>query len=144
MYSVGSETMTKYSPLGDFLRKQRRRAVSMTFAEIERVIGAKLPRSHRYRAWWSNNAFNSVMTKVWLEAGYRTEQVDMEGRRLVFRRLEAGQDPDGATERRSPRLRRRSSASARHPLFGALKGSVRIVPGTDLTQPADPDWGKNA
>jgi hypothetical protein len=30
----------------------------------------------------------------------------------------------------------------RHPLFGALKGYVRVMPGTDLTDPADPDWGR--
>jgi hypothetical protein len=29
-------------------------------------------------------------------------------------------------------------------LFGALKGLIRIPPETDLTQPADPEWGKNA
>jgi hypothetical protein len=29
-----------------------------------------------------------------------------------------------------------------HPAFGALKGMIRIVAGTDLTEPADPDWGK--
>jgi hypothetical protein len=32
--------------------------------------------------------------------------------------------------------------SERHPLFGALKGSVHIPDGVDLTEPADPDWGK--
>jgi hypothetical protein len=30
----------------------------------------------------------------------------------------------------------------RHPLFGALKRLVRILPGVDLTEPANPDWGK--
>ena len=30
----------------------------------------------------------------------------------------------------------------RHPLFGALKGVTFIPPGVDLTEPADPDWGK--
>ena len=30
----------------------------------------------------------------------------------------------------------------RHPLFGALKGLLRVMPGTDLTKPADPTWGK--
>jgi len=30
----------------------------------------------------------------------------------------------------------------RHPLFGALKDVTFIPPGVDLTQPADPDWGK--
>jgi hypothetical protein len=31
-----------------------------------------------------------------------------------------------------------------HPLIGALRGTVTIAPGTDLTQPADPEWGKLA
>jgi hypothetical protein len=35
----------------------------------------------------------------------------------------------------------RAAVSNRHPMFGALKGLVRIAPGTDLTDPADPDWG---
>jgi hypothetical protein len=30
----------------------------------------------------------------------------------------------------------------RHPLFGALKGVTLVPPGVDLTEPADPDWGK--
>jgi hypothetical protein len=30
----------------------------------------------------------------------------------------------------------------RHPLFGALKGLTQIAPGTDLTKPADQDWGR--
>ena len=32
--------------------------------------------------------------------------------------------------------------SPRHPLFGALKGLLRVMPGTDLTKPADPTWGE--
>ena len=35
--------MSKYTPLEIFLRDQRRDLVPMTFAEIERVIGAPLP-----------------------------------------------------------------------------------------------------
>jgi hypothetical protein len=30
----------------------------------------------------------------------------------------------------------------RHPLFGVLKGLLRVMPGTDLTKPACPDWGR--
>ena len=33
-----------------------------------------------------------------------------------------------------------AAASKRHPLFGWLKGTVRIAPGVDLTKPADPKW----
>jgi hypothetical protein len=32
--------------------------------------------------------------------------------------------------------------SERHPLFGALKDVTLVPPGVDLTEPADPDWGK--
>ena len=28
----------------------------------------------------------------------------------------------------------------RHALFGWMKGTITIMAGTDLTQPADPDW----
>lgn len=27
-----------------------------------------------------------------------------------------------------------------HPAWGTMKGTLRIMPGVDITQPADPDW----
>ena len=135
--------MAKYAPLGDYLRGQRRSVVPMTFAQIERVIGGKLPRSQHHRAWWSNNPWNNVMTKVWLDAGFVTEQVDIEARKLVFRRV--AQEPGSMGHFEEARGKGAEPfASGRHPLFGALKGLTRIPPGTDLTQPADPEWGQNA
>ena len=117
--------MSKYEPLGAYLKKQGKNLVPMTFAEIERVTGVKLPASARkHRPWWSNNAENSVMTKVWLDAGYESEQVDMQKRKLVFRRVRA---PNAGAEKPF------------HPAWGAMKGLIRIMPGVDLTQPADPE-----
>src|SRR5713226_2185333 len=126
--------MGKYEPLTEFLRKQAADEIPMTFAQIERVINAKLPpTAQEHRAWWSNSPSNNVMTKAWLEAGFRSEQVDMEGRKLVFRRIapQSSSDSSGAG---------RAAVSKRHPMFGALKGLVRIAPGVDLTEPADPEW----
>jgi hypothetical protein len=135
-------SMPKYAPLGDFLRRQRGATVPMTFAQIERIIGAKLPPSQRNRAWWSNNPWNNVMTKVWLDAGFVSEQVDIEGRKLVFRRVGKEHPPMGQfQEAQQPEGQ---FASGRHPLFGALKGLVRVPAETDLTEPADPEWGENA
>lgn len=126
--------MSKYDRLGDYLKKQRTEHVAVSFGDIERITGVKLPPSaERHRPWWSNNPDNSVLTKVWLEAGYESEQVDMQGRKLVFRRVRkanAGPLSPGEAEPDIPF----------HPLYGAMKGLVRIVPGVDLTQPADPDW----
>ena len=132
--------MGKYEPLGEFLRRQQADEVAMTFAEIERVIGAKLPpNSPNYPAWWSNNPTNNVMTKVWLNAGFRTEQVDVRSRKLVFRRAETTAGSLPGSQRSS-----NGDNENRHPLFGIWKGMTSVAPGVDLTEPADPDWGKDA
>ena len=86
--------MGKYEPLGQFLRTQRTSEVPLTFREIERITGVKLPpKAQHHRAWWSNNPNNNVMTKVWLDAGFESAQVDMEGRKLVFRRVAKASEP---------------------------------------------------
>ncbi len=120
--------MGKYEPLGSFLTETNADQIPMTFDEVEKIIGSPLPDSKRYPAWWSNNDTNNVMTKIWIAAGYRTEQVDIEGQKLVFRKI------GGAT---APVAR---STTGRHPLIGCLKGLITVAPGTDLTEPADPDW----
>jgi hypothetical protein len=125
--------MSKYEALGAFLKSQSGDRVPMSFVQIERVTGTKLPPSaSKHRPWWSNNPTNSVMTRVWLEAGFESEQVDMATRRLVFRRVRQPAASPGE---------RQESKHPCHPLQGALKGLVRVMPGTDLTGPADPDWG---
>lgn len=129
--------MAKYEAFGAFLRKQKAQHLPLTFGKIEEVIGDRLPASARYSAWWSNNPTNNVMTKVWLEAGFRSEQVDIAGRRVVFRRVSTP-SASHVTSLKADQ----TSAERFHPLFGALKGLTRIPPGTDLTEPADPDWGK--
>jgi hypothetical protein len=126
-------SMGKYESLGAFLQKQRTREVPLTFREIEKITGVKLPpKAQHQRAWWSNNAANNVMTRVWLNAGFESAQVDMEARKLVFRRL--AKEP-------SPQLAPAATKKGeRHPIFGALKDITRLVPGVDLTEPADPEW----
>jgi hypothetical protein len=132
--------MGKYTPLTEFLSRQVASEVAMTFAQIERVIDAKLPpKAQKHRAWWSNSPSNSVMTKAWLDAGFRSERVDMEGRRLVFRRVKPQQT---TVSRIGPSNTAEQGIRKRHPLIGALKGWIRIAPGTDLTEPADPEWGE--
>ncbi|MFC0243335.1 DUF7662 domain-containing protein [Rhodopseudomonas telluris] len=123
--------MGKYEPLTEFLKQQTGSEVRMSFAQIERVIGSKLPPvAQRHRAWWSNSPTNNVMTKAWLDAGFRSEQVDIDSGELVFRRDEQDKARPAAP----------SAKTGRHPLFGWMKGTVTIPPGVDLTEPADPDW----
>jgi hypothetical protein len=113
--------MGKDEPLTKKLKSIPYREWPVSFAEIERMLGFRLPKSARqHRAWWSNNPENNVMTQAWLAAGWRTEDVDLENGKLVFRKS------------KTPAVRDRA------PLFGALAGSVRIT--GDITQPTGESW----
>jgi hypothetical protein len=130
--------MGKYDPLGSFLKSRATDEVPMKFEEVEAVIGAALPpAAGRYPAWWSNNPRNNVMTKVWLEAGYRTERVDLGGRKLVFRRAAnpAHAAVVAPTTRATPRSRTLEA------LRNKLRGTVRFAPGFDPTKPTGEVWG---
>lgn len=130
----------KYQPLTEFLRRQAHDVVRMSFNEIERLIGAKLPPSAtHHRAWWSNNAENNVMTKAWKDAGFESEDVDMQRRRVVFRRVRSeASSPDSDAPSVDVTM------GDRHPLIGWMKGTLTIAEGVDLTQPAEPEWGDAA
>jgi hypothetical protein len=133
---MSAASTSKYQPLTQHLRAQRSARVPMSFAEIERVLGTKLPASaSSHRAWWSNNPDNNVMTKAWLEAGFQSEQVDLEGRKLVFKRVTASPHSAFAESSKSDYV-----ASPKLSLFGWLRGTV--VSRGDLTEPADPDWAR--
>jgi len=140
--------MNKYDRLGAFLRKQARESVPMTFAEIEQVVGVKLPKSQMYQAWWSNSTSNNVMTQVWLDAGYRTEQVDVANGRIVFRRVAAvegsgavcvtGMQEEPTMFRTDTQVTPSGGELTHHPAFGAMKGMFTIEPGYDIAS-SDPE-----
>ena len=137
--------MGKYSPLREYLQSQRVDSVPMTFKQIEKVLERPLPPSKKYPAWWSNNPSNNVMTKEWLAAGFQTESVDVASEKLVFRRVL--KDPPGSNNSGIPSRIGSESPSvshtvSRHPVEGCLPGTLTIQPGVDLTEPADPEWGK--
>jgi hypothetical protein len=145
----------KYDPLRLYLRKQTQSRVPMTFQQIESVIGGPLPASARkHRPWWANDARGHAHADAWLRAGYRTEEVNMEGERLVFVRTpglvgapsaaEQGMSEQGMEESMAPYTA--PDACIQHPMIGALKGLLWIDPTLDLTRPAlDPDeWERAA
>jgi hypothetical protein len=130
--------MSKYAPLAEHLKSMPSKEWHTTFSEIERLIGGRLPPvARRHRAWWSNNADNSAMTRAWLGAGFRTERVSMEGEMLVFRKVEQSA-PEGKNADRQTRKAAHASA-ARSP-FGGLKGTVRVQVDLDLTEAIGEHW----
>jgi predicted KAP-like P-loop ATPase len=122
-------SMGKYEPLGQFLKKQKRDRIKMSFADIESLIGTKLPNSSKsHRAWWSNNPTNNVMTKEWLDAGFETENVELAAERLVFRKSK----PAG------PAKKNNNWKS----IFGCMKGMITLPEDFDPERPfhGEFDW----
>lgn len=117
--------MSKYEALPQFLARTDRSTHRMSFREIEGVLGFKLPKSaYEHEAWWSNNATGHSHAQAWLKFGWRTEAVDLAGRKVTFRRAAAA--PATPTEKRDP--------------WGCMAGTVTILPGTDLTAPSGESW----
>jgi hypothetical protein len=120
--------VSKYSPLSERLKSLPGKEWKTTFGEIERLIGGRLPPvARKHRAWWSNNPVNSAITKAWLEAGFRTEQVSLSAETLVFRKRE----PDAESRRAG-----KPSGS----LYGGLRGTVRLGASVELTEPTGEAW----
>lgn len=125
--------MSKYSALTDHLAKQREQRVTMTFSDVERILGGSLPNSARtHRPWWANSSHGHVQARGWMDAGYESQDVDLATERLVFVRLNSA-EPTETAQPAPP------SPRGDHPLFGCMAGTIRITPGTDLTAPTMDD-----
>ena len=77
---------SKYSPLADHLRDSGEKLVTMTFDEVERVIGDSIPRTARKEPWWWTGNHRFTQMQAWTAAGYQCEGVDLQKRVVVFRR----------------------------------------------------------
>lgn len=78
--------MSKYDPLQTYLARYEGSRRTLSFAEIERIIGAELPPSAReYREWWANQADtrNRPQAKAWQSAGWEVRSVQL-GQRVEF------------------------------------------------------------
>jgi hypothetical protein len=96
----------------------------LSFAEIERVLGFKLPKSaYEYEAWWSNNPTGHSHSRAWIEAGWRTEAVDLSGRKVTFQRA---QQPGPSASKTDP--------------WGCMADSIMLLPDVDLTVPSGETW----
>lgn len=130
---------SRYDTLGPFLASQRGDRIPLKFTDVERALGFPLPRSKRYPAWWSNNPSNNPMTKVWLDAGFATEQVDTVGEKLVFRRAPPTRSGGHVSTPLVP-----SEANGVPGLIARLQaelgGTVTYAPGFDPTEPTGEVW----
>ncbi len=78
---------SKYQPIHDHLRRNGQDEITLSLAEIEALIGEKLPPSARtQRIWWGNRRRGSVQATAWMQAGYHVEGLDLVNERVTFRK----------------------------------------------------------
>jgi hypothetical protein len=119
--------MGKYEPLESFLRNLNVTKHRMSFPQIEKLLGFRLPQSAlKYPAWWSNDESGHSHARAWLHAGWKTEELDISAHKVTFTRAETGKAPGPMQPRRDP--------------WGCMAGTVTIMPGTDLTAPSGDEW----
>ena len=84
---------SKYRNLYRRLCGRRGLVWNASFAEIETVLGFKLPASaRRSKAWWGNqgNGNGHVQALAWTAAGWDAANVNLEFESLTFHRREKG------------------------------------------------------
>jgi len=81
------ETVTgKYAPLFRFFLNAPGEELVMSFSQMEDALGGKLPPSARkHRPCWANSQV-SLLGRVWLRAGWRLAEIDLEDEVASFER----------------------------------------------------------
>lgn len=90
--------MSKYTPLANHLRKATGYEVTLTFDQIEEIIGTDLPPSaSKHDEWWQNSTPGSdshVQALAWMTTGWRKSRVDRSARYVTFNRVGSNLDAE--------------------------------------------------
>lgn len=85
--------MSRYDALTAALLARKDARVTLSFDELDAIVGG-LPNSAKtYNAWWANNASSQAHAKVWLDARRRAKP-DFRARHTVFTLDEAMEQGD--------------------------------------------------
>ena len=65
------QRMNKFQPLMEYFENCDRSSITLSFEEIEKIIGDSLPPSARsWPAWWANDKTHT-QSAAWLDTGYK-------------------------------------------------------------------------
>lgn len=136
----------RYDPLKAHLSAISGSVVVMTYEEIEKLIGRRLPNTaygDSWRQWWANTETHS-QALAWLRAGWRVTRPDRERKSVEFRRVAdtAATSREGSSE--SPlSTKTTSDADAHRPLAVAREhltpSALRMI--EDAAEEAGGDVG---
>ena len=78
---------SRYQPLYERLRVSGERDVTLSFAEIEALIGATLPPTARTKAAWWSNRTGMGQASAWMDTKRHAVDLDLINERVTFRRI---------------------------------------------------------
>jgi hypothetical protein len=94
--------MSKYALLEQFLLSSGRDEITMTFPEIQGILGFDLPKSaYLYNTWWANCGHSQART--WLDAGYKVDRINLKNKTVCFYQSVSKQKRQSHHQKRSPR-----------------------------------------
>ena len=78
--------MSRYNALKHFLSSKSENNWTISFQEIESILGSRLPKSaYQYSAWWANNVSETTRhCRSWLDAGWQATNVNLTDRQVTF------------------------------------------------------------
>jgi hypothetical protein len=85
---------TRYAPLALWLqgRTLDTGTVTLSFSDVEGILGAILPPSARqHRSWWANDSVGHVQSQQWLDAGWRVSYLNLSEQHVTFTRIQERQ-----------------------------------------------------
>ena len=80
--------MAKYDALKDELFRNGAAKVTLTFPQIEKLVGPLPPSAHSHEWWWANEDHHTsrhVQCKAWGDAGYAAD-VNLAHQSVTFTR----------------------------------------------------------
>lgn len=81
---------SRYAALAIWLQEQppEKEQLSISFEEVEEIIGGELPGSaYKNRSWWANDSVGHVQSKQWLDVNWRVAGVNMTEKQVRFARI---------------------------------------------------------
>lgn len=75
--------MGKYDPLAQYLRNHPENTLTLSFLELEQILGFSLPSSaYTYRQWWQNGGHSQ--SDAWMHSGFLVDTVSFSRKTVTF------------------------------------------------------------
>ncbi len=81
-----STITTKYAPLGYYLNHTDALQITLSFKDIEKIVGLQLPViAKKHREWWANKQDSSSrQSDSWIKVGWQVFHVDPYRQEVTF------------------------------------------------------------